>query len=124
MKLLLDDKLANPIPPLLKPTAKIRYSLQISELKKEMTPVVTAKNWQLRPATSLGRDTNWVRQLQLSGYTNSGAVLPGVAGCIPLELALDRYAQECASLHHACHLHHDQQVVLNYSTVYFCLCVC
>ena len=61
--------------------------------------MVTARNWQLRPATSLGRDTNWVRQLQLSGYTNSGAVLPGAAGCIPLQLALDRYAEECASLH-------------------------
>ena len=105
---------------MLKPTAKIsitfHHSLQFSELKKEIISVVTAKNWQLRPVTSLGRDTNWVRQLQLSGYTNSGAVLPGAAGCIPLELALDRYAEECASLHHACHLRRDQQVVLNYST--------
>ena len=63
------------------------------------------RKWQRRPATSLGRDTKWVRQLQLSGYTNSGAVLPDAAGCIPLGLALDRYAVECASLHHACHLH-------------------
>jgi hypothetical protein len=70
------------------------------------------RNWQLRPATSLGRDTNCVRQLQLSGYTNSDAVLPGAAGCIPLQLALDRYAEECASLDHACHLRHAQQVVL------------